>query len=346
MQGVRSAQAVRYARMLAGAMITAAIIGVLVRTPAPAAAAPSGSIVMNPPNAALTVGDTVSLTFDVNNGVDIHRVAIGLQYNASVLQVVDADAGTTGTQILPGPFPGTDTEGAVLQNSVSAGIINYQYELDGSAEVSGSGTLATVQFVAVANGNANLSFSVRQFRDGNDVSYTPGASAAVVVVGGTLPEVTPAPTDTPAATATPTSTSTVAPSATAAAATATQTRTPTRTPTAVASTTTTPTQTTTPQATPTPRITILQDSNARTPTGVAAANGPRNGPNPAQASQAGGLPSAGANPSGIAWWKWTFFAAALMLAFAGWFFTFAVHYGDRDPVLMDRFDARRKRYRR
>jgi hypothetical protein len=46
-------------------------------------------------------------------------------------------------------------------------------------------------------------------------------------------------------------------------------------------------------------------------------------------------------------WKWTFFAAALMLAFAGWFFTFAVHYGDRDVVLVDRFDAmRRKRGRR
>jgi hypothetical protein len=32
-----------------------------------------------------------------------------------------------------------------------------------------------------------------------------------------------------------------------------------------------------------------------------------------------------------------------MLGFAGWFFTFAVHYGDRDAVLMDRFDAVRRR---
>lgn len=33
-----------------------------------------------------------------------------------------------------------------------------------------------------------------------------------------------------------------------------------------------------------------------------------------------------------------------MLDFAGWFFTFAVHYGDRDVVLMNRFDVTRRRH--
>jgi hypothetical protein len=46
----------------------------------------------------------------------------------------------------------------------------------------------------------------------------------------------------------------------------------------------------------------------------------------------------------VQWWKWSFFGAALMLVFAGWFFTFAVHYGDRDPVLMDRFELGRRKY--
>ena len=41
-----------------------------------------------------------------------------------------------------------------------------------------------------------------------------------------------------------------------------------------------------------------------------------------------------------------FFAAALMLAAAGWFFTFAVHYGDREPILVDRNDRTDRRRRR
>jgi hypothetical protein len=56
-----------------------------------------------------------------------------------------------------------------------------------------------------------------------------------------------------------------------------------------------------------------------------------------------GLPSAGNDGPGIPWWKWTFFAGALMLAGAGWFFTFAVHTGNREPILMDRHDRRRRR---
>jgi hypothetical protein len=293
---------------------------------------------MNPPNNALAIGDTVAITFDVTGGIDVHRVAIAVTYNASVVQAVDADAATAGTQILPGAFPGTDTEGAVVQNSVSAGIINYQYELDGSAEVSGDGTIATVQFLAVANGNANLAWSVRTFADGNDATTTPAASAAVIAVGA-VPTNTPAPTDTPPPTQTDTSTPppTSTPDGTS---TPTRTRTATRTP----SPTGTAQPTNTPAATATARITILQNTNQPTPTG--AERGITNGPNPAQAARADGLPSAGSEGPGVQWWRWTFFGAALLLGFAGWFFTFAVHYGDREVVLTDRFDIRRRRGRR
>jgi hypothetical protein len=303
-----------------------------------AAAAPAGTLSMSPANNALNVGDTVAITFDVTGGVDIHRVAIAVTYNASVVQAVDADAGTGGTQILPGAFPGTDTEGAVTQNSVSAGIINYQYELDGAAEISGDGTIATVQFLAVANGNANIAWSVRTFADGNDATTTPSASAAVIAVGA-VPTNTPAPTDTPP----PTQTNTVTPGPTE---TPDGTSTPTRTasPTRTSTATGTPASSATAAApTATARVTILQNSNQPTPTG--AQRGISNGANPAQAAAADGLPAAGSDGPAVQWWRWTFFAAALMLGFAGWFFTFAIHYGDRDVVLTDRFDLRRRRGR-
>jgi hypothetical protein len=326
-----------YARLVFAGAGFAALLAAL--WPSPAHSAPAGTLAMNPSNNALDVSDTVAITFDVSGGVDIHRVAIAVTYNASVVQAVDADLAAAGTQILPGAFPGTDTEGAVTQNTVSGGIINYQYELDGSAEVSGSGTIATVQFLALANGNANLAWSVRTFADANDVTLTPGASAAVIAVGA-VPSATPPPTDTPLPTDTPdtTSTPTAAASSTAAAsATATRTATQTATPAGSA------TATNTPSPSSTPRITVI------TPVGnpPAAQNGVVNNTDPSQASRAQGLPTAGNEGPPIQWWRWTFFAAALMLGFAGWFFTFAVHYGDRDVVLMDPFDAaRRKRGRR
>ncbi len=342
MQGSRSSRA----RMLARLSLSGGVLFVLAAIFAPSVfAAPAGTLSMNPPNNSLSMGDTVAITFDVSGGIDIHRVAVAVTYNASVVQAVDADASTGGTQILPGAFPGTDLEGAVTQNSVSAGIINFQYELDGTAEVSGDGTIATVQFLAVANGNANLAFSVRTFADGNDATTTPAASAAVIAVGA-VPTSTPVATDTPPATQTNTGTpeptdtpdGTSTPTRTPS---PTRTRTPTRTPTSIA--TGTPQSTNTVAATATARITILQNSNQPTPTD--AQRGITNGPNPDQASRADGLPSAGVVGPGVQWWRWSFFGAALMLGFAGWFFTFAVHYGDRDVVLTDRFDIRRHRGR-
>jgi len=302
-----------------------------------AQAAPSGSVSMNPANTSLDVGDSVAMTLDLG-GIDIHEVHLGVTYNPSVVQVVDADAGAAGVQVLPGPFPGDDTAGQVLQNTVSAGIINYQYALDGNDEVSGNGTVATVQFNAVANGNANLAWSVRTITDGSGATTTASGSAAILVVGSIPPTETPAPTDTPAptntaaATDTPPSTSTPSGSAT-----------PTRTPTA----TRTATRTATPTAgfppasevepTSTPRIRVISNSNA-SPTA-------RGGVDPSQTDRANGLPDAGTEGASIQWWRWSFFGA-LMLAIAGWFFTFAMHYGDREVVLMDGWEARRKKHQR
>jgi len=352
MQGAHSHH--RRARGLARLSFTGAALCILARFALPvpgAAAAPSGIIAMNPANNSLNVNDTVAMTIDVFGGANIHEVHIGISYNASVVQVLDADGVTPGVQILPGPYPGIDgVDGTVLQNTVSGGIINYQFALNGSNEASGDGTVATITFQAIANGNANLSWTTRQFIDASLSTTTPNGAAAIIVVGGPVPTntpgATPTPTDTPAptdtataaatSTGTPAATDTPAPTATGSV-TATPTRTPTRTPTA------TPpasgTNTATPRATP--QVTVIANSNNATPTparglppgsGVEGANG-----------RTSGLPSAGSDGPGIAWWKWTFFAGALMLAAAGWFFTFALHAGNRDVVLFDKYDRRRRR---
>ena len=81
-----------------------------------------------------------------------------MTYDPAIVQVVDADAGTLGVQVLPGGFPGNASNGAVTENSAAGGVIHYRYELDGAAEATGNGTLATVQFLALANGSAQIAW--------------------------------------------------------------------------------------------------------------------------------------------------------------------------------------------
>jgi hypothetical protein len=355
MQGLRARRVRWIGRLsLSGAVL---LLLAFASTYAPAGralAAPSGSLTMSPGNSSIAVNDTIGITFDVTGGGSIHRVLLTVLYNPVVVSVVDADGGSGGTQILPGAFPGTTLDGTVLQNSASAGTITYEFALDTSGdESSGSGTVATAQFEAIGVGNANISWSTVQFTDGAAVNSTPsGNTAAVLMFGQAVNTSTPAPTNTPTETGTPTATATAAPTDTPvpgatdtptpegpATPDGTETATPTGTP-SVSPTPApgTPTQTgtaTSIPATATPRITVIADSNAGKP--------PQSGVDPAQSGRANGLPSAGSAEQSIKWWRWMFFAAALMLAIAGWFFTFAIHYGDKEPILVDRFDRRRRR---
>ncbi len=310
-----------------------------------AEAAPSGTLAMSPGNSSIDNGDDISITLDVVGGVNVHRVLLGVTFNPVVVQAVDANAGAGGIQILSGAFPGTTVVGNVLQNNVNntTGTITYEYTLTNPAsQVSGDGTVATVLFHAIAPGNANLQWTTGQFTDNASASSASSSNtAAVLMVGQAVPTSTPSPTgtathtptvtDTPAPTDTPVpgATETATPTATATAGVAT---TPSRSPTPVTASAT-PAATNTAAATATPRVAVVDDSNKGKP--------PQSGVDPANKSP--GLPSAGNSGPGIQWWRWIFFLAALMLAIAGWFFTFAIHYGDKEPILVDRGDRRRRR---
>lgn len=328
MQGWHRAGAPGWARplLISGVLL---LLALALMPATPAAAAPSGTITMNPPSSTLQAGNVIFVTIDLDV-TTVNRAVIGISYDTTVLQVIDADSGTAGTQILP-VSAGLFTGGTVLQNSVSSGVITYEYQFAGTSQVTGSGTLATVQFQALANGSGNLTFTVRQLVDGSSVAANGTATAASIYVG-TPPTSTPTPTDTP--TNTPVATNTPGP---------TNTPTVTRTPTATRTVTPTGTVTSTrtPAPTATARIAVIADANSAPP--ASSPEAPRAGVDPSQPERANGLPGAGNEGPGIRWWRWTFFAAALMLGAAGWFFTFAVHYGDRDVVLMDRFDAQRRK---
>ncbi|MBF6601011.1 MAG: hypothetical protein IVW36_10925 [Dehalococcoidia bacterium] len=346
MQGMQSGRCHRAARFVLLSCALASLAFALASpAPTPAAAA-SGSLSMSSGAASLALGDSTAVTLDLSGAVDVHEVDLYVLYNPGVVRVIDADAATTGTQILPGPFPGQG--GSVTANSAAGGSIEYRFVLPSSVTASGSGTVATVRFQAVGPGDAGLGWGAVQLVDGASNATTPPATAVQLTVGDTTIAATgtAAATDTPLATGTPSATGTPAPTTTAAAtstAAGTPSGTSTARPTASTTATRTPTvtgtppATITPRATASPRITVLQNSNQPTQTidqklGVDGAS---------QQNQA--LPSAGNGGPGTQWWRWTFFGAALMLGVAGWFFTFALHASDRDVVLLDRHDRRRRR---
>ena len=356
MRGSHTGRVTWLARLtLLGAVVSLLAALTLSGSARSAYAAPSGALSMSPGNSSINNGDDISITLDVVGGANVHRVLLNLTFNPVVVQAVDANSGAGGVQILPGAFPGTTIVGSVLQNDAnnSIGSITYEYVLSSSsAQQSGSGTVATVQFHAIAAGNANIQWTSAQFTDNAAASSAPSSSnAATLMVGQSVPTSTPTltgtPTSTPSPTSTPAPTDTPVPGVTetdtptatetpdttstpSGTATTTPTRTPSVVPTPPASSTATVTNTPA-GATATPRVAVVADSNKPPLSGIESA-----GKTP-------GLPSAGNKGPGIQWWRWIFFLAALMLAVAGWFFTFAIHYGDREPILVDRGDRRRRR---
>lgn len=355
MQGSHAGRAKLLARLSAVGAVLFLLAGAASGGPPPSAfAAPSGALSMSPGNSSINNGDDISITLDVVGGANVHRVLLNITFNPVVVQAVDANSGAGGVQILPGAFPGTTIVGSVLQNTAdnSGGSITYEYTLSSSsAQTSGSGTVATVQFNAIAAGNANIQWTSAQFTDNASASSGPSSStSAVLMVGQAVatstatrtgtPTETPEPTETPTPTETPLPSDTETPAATktpdgTATLDGSETKTPTRTSTSVPTppASSTPTSTKTPAGTATPKVTVIQDSNQ--------ANPPQSGVDPSGKTPA--LPAAGSSGPGIQWWRWIFFLAALMLAVAGWFFTFALHYGDKEPVLVDRGDRRRRR---
>jgi hypothetical protein len=355
--------------------VLCALAALLARAPT-AAANPSGTLSMTPASMSVQAGDNLFITVDVNGGANIHEVEFALSFDPNVVQAMDADPIAPGVQILAGSFPGPPSEGTVLQNAVNAGVIHYAYALNPGGVRSGSGTAATVQFVALANGDAKLTWLAHDFIDNAGSAITPAAAPAQLFVGSAAPAAsatsvptstatasqtastaTGAPTSTMAADSAATATSVPTSAATASLMGAAATDTPTATATAIdaaatstatatATATKTPVNSPTSTRTPAPTSTARATTSGGTPPPASLVHVPLPGQgDPSRIKGTSELPAAGASQIGTAWWRWTFFLAALLLGIAGWFFTFAFHHGQKEVIIVDRFDQRRPRRR-
>jgi LysM repeat protein len=108
-----------------------------------------------------------------------------MQFNPTVLQVVDADAGSAGVQIQPGNFPAPDL---IVTNIVTntSGVLQYALvQLPPTEPKNGGGVLATVNFQAIGEGVSPLTFATQLANnDGQEIPARFEFGQIIVTVGG------------------------------------------------------------------------------------------------------------------------------------------------------------------
>ena len=117
----------------------------------------SGARVAWVPDApAAAIGELLSLQLRVSGIQALYGFELQLSYDPAMLEVVDVDAGTEGSQIAHGMFLSPDF---VVENraDAAAGTIHYAVTQSAPAEAqSGEGTLVVVELRARAAGTTTL----------------------------------------------------------------------------------------------------------------------------------------------------------------------------------------------
>lgn len=217
---------------------------------------------VDPSSANVNVGATTTVDIRIKDVTDLYYVDVYVFYDPDLLEVVDADAGTSGVQIDIGPFFGAGV--VVEHNDVDQdkGEISFTQEAASDA-VSGEGVLAEITFRGLASGTSDITidelYLYLEDDDGDEITDVSVEDGSITVTGGVASSPTssntPTPGDTPTPSNTPTPGDTPTPSNTPTPGdTSTPTSTPaeTSTPTSTQAATSRPGDTLTPTRTRTP----------------------------------------------------------------------------------------------
>jgi LysM repeat protein len=230
--------------------LTTLLLTIFAHPVGPVLAQEAGIRVM-PGAPTIGVNQTVVVSITIANVTNLYAAEFHMQFDPSIVEVVDANTGTAGVQIAAGSFLSPDI---IAQNQANNAVGTIDFAISQSspsAPVSGNGTLATITFRARATGSSPIAFTSVTLSNNVGATIAVADQNGVITVATTAPAATataPAPTATaPAATATaPAPTATVAPS------------TPTGTPVPATPTPTAAPRTPTPVATPRAPTTGIQ----------------------------------------------------------------------------------------
>jgi len=159
------------------------------------------TVTVFPVEATVPVGQTIEMTIQVENVANLYGIELSIQFDANLLEVVDADPHTPGTQIAAGSFLSRDFEPT---NEVIDNTITYiLQQASPHPPVSGSGTLARITFRGIAGGIADVTLGdvFLSDQDGNGIiAILHGGVLAVTPAAGEAPTViaaSPLPTPLP-----------------------------------------------------------------------------------------------------------------------------------------------------
>ena len=160
-----------------------------------------------PASTDVDVGQTAVLQVYVEDISNLSGAEFHIAFDASRLEVIDADASKDGVQVNIGDFLSPDF---VAKNEVdnAAGVIDFGIaQMAPSTPVSGNGTLASITFRGKTAGTANVTLSSVLMSDpnGSQIPVTTESGSITVESEG---EETPTPTETTTTTPEPTVTET------------------------------------------------------------------------------------------------------------------------------------------
>jgi hypothetical protein len=148
-------------------------------------AAQAASLSVSPSNMSLATGQSINLDINVNSVADLYAYEFDLKFDPTVLQALSVSesaflsAGGT-TFFLPGTID--NVGGLVTFNADS---------LLGFFGVSGSGTLAEFDFLAIAAGSTSIDIQNALLLDSTLAGIAVDVSGGIVTVGAPEPSYTP-----------------------------------------------------------------------------------------------------------------------------------------------------------
>ncbi len=133
---------------------------------------PTAALVsVSSPTQTLQIGSTFTVNVTVANATDLYLVQFDLLFNSSVLQCDSfTDGGFLGSTIGFNP----------TINNTAGTVAGYAKTKTGSTGVSGSGTLATIQFTTLASGTSDLALNNTRFLD------SVPSEMSLLIVNGTI----------------------------------------------------------------------------------------------------------------------------------------------------------------
>ncbi|MBN1937524.1 MAG: LysM peptidoglycan-binding domain-containing protein [Anaerolineae bacterium] len=209
------------------------VIALVSSLPLTSAWAATTAAQLTPATQSINVGQTTTVFFYVQDVENLYGYQAAVGFNATVLEVIDANTSAPGIQVALGSFLSADF---VQQNSADnslGAILCVVSQMAPHTAVSGNGVMFTITFRGKAQGASQVQFTDLKLARSDGIEISASLQNAQVQVGNaSVPTATPTATATSTATATPTSTVvTPTPTSTTTPGTPTATPIPTSTPT-------------------------------------------------------------------------------------------------------------------